>query len=130
LERSFARGTRYGIKQVRWRRLWRAEIQEYLTATIKTMVVLVRYLKEPLRAVAKTLSSRADMANGPHVDRCRMNDPNANCLAYPAHCWTKLRRVLTGKRSRSVGFEKTLWATARQALTSFFPYRHNSIFDF
>jgi len=28
MERSFARGTRYGIKQVLWRRLWRAEIQE------------------------------------------------------------------------------------------------------
>jgi hypothetical protein len=77
MERSFARGTRYGIKQVRWRRRWRAEIQEYLTATIQNMVVLVRFLKEPLRAVAKALSSRADMANGPHVDRRRMPRPNA-----------------------------------------------------
>jgi len=94
MERSFARGTRYGIKQARWRRLWRAEIQEYLTATIQNMVVLVRYLKEPLRAVAKALSSRADMAGGHHVDRQRMPGPNAiashirhifgrRCAAFP-----------------------------------------------
>lgn len=62
MERSFARGTRYGIKQARWRRLWRVEIQEYLTAAVQNMVVLVRYLKEPLRAAAKALSPAADMA--------------------------------------------------------------------
>jgi hypothetical protein len=58
-------------------RLWRAEIQKYLTAAIQNMVVLVRYLKEPLRAVAEALSSRADKANAPHVDCRRMPGPNA-----------------------------------------------------
>ena len=64
MERSFARGTRYGIKQARWRRRWRVAIQEYLTATVQNMVVLVRYLKEPLRAAARALSPAANMAGG------------------------------------------------------------------
>jgi len=52
MERSFGHGTRYGIKQARWRRQWRVEIQEYLTATIQNIGLLIRNLKEPLRAVA------------------------------------------------------------------------------
>jgi Transposase DDE domain len=76
MERSFARSTRYGIKQARWRRLWRVEIQEYLTATIQNMVVLIRYLKEPLRAMAKALSPAADMGGGPNVKRWGILGPN------------------------------------------------------
>ena len=68
MERSFARGTRYGIKQARWRRLWRVEIQEYLTATTQNMVVLVRYLKEPLRAAAKALRPAAGRVAGHQVN--------------------------------------------------------------
>jgi hypothetical protein len=64
MERSFARGTRYGLKQARWRRLWRVEIQEYLTAAVQNMVVLVRYLKEPLRSAANALRPAADIAGG------------------------------------------------------------------
>jgi len=64
MERSFARGTRYGIKQARWRRLWRMAIQEYLTATIQNMVVLVRYLKEPLRSAGKALRPATGSAAG------------------------------------------------------------------
>jgi IS5 family transposase len=99
MERSFARGTRYGIKQARWRRLWRAEIQEYLTATIQNMVVLVRYLKEPLRAVAKALSSRADMAGGHHVDRQRM--PGLNAIA-------SLIRHIVGRRCAAFSRENAV----------------------
>lgn len=77
MERSFARGTRYGIKQARWRRLWRVEIQEYLTATIQNMVVLVRYLKEPLRAVAKALIPAADMSGKEKLNRRRTPAPSA-----------------------------------------------------
>jgi transposase/uncharacterized protein (UPF0179 family) len=68
MERSFGRGTRYGIKQARWRRLWRVEIQEYLTATIQNMVVLVRYLKEPLRAAAKALRPATGRVAGHQVN--------------------------------------------------------------
>ena len=47
MERSFARGTRYGFKRARWRRLWRVQIQEYLTAGIQNMMVLLGHIKEP-----------------------------------------------------------------------------------
>jgi len=53
MERSFARSSRYGFKRARWRRLWRVQIQEYLTATIQNIMVLVRNIKEPRTAVAK-----------------------------------------------------------------------------
>jgi len=52
MERSFARAVRLGFKRARWRRLWRVRIQEYLTAAIQNIMILVRYAKEPGRAVA------------------------------------------------------------------------------
>jgi transposase len=51
MERSFARGSRYGIKRARWRRLWRVQIQEYLTATIQNIMVLLGNIKEPQAAL-------------------------------------------------------------------------------
>lgn len=41
MERSFARACRYGFKRSRWRRLWRNQIQEYLTAAIQNIRVLL-----------------------------------------------------------------------------------------
>ncbi|CAB5126447.1 hypothetical protein D3OALGA1CA_2934, partial [Olavius algarvensis associated proteobacterium Delta 3] len=46
MERSFARGSRYGFKRARWRRLWRVKIQELLTATVQNILVYVRYAKD------------------------------------------------------------------------------------
>lgn len=56
MERSFARSTRYGFKRARWRRLWRVEIQEYLTAAIQNMMVLIKSFKEPSKAAASRRS--------------------------------------------------------------------------
>ena len=56
MERSFARSTRYGFKRARWRRLWRVEIQEYLTAAIQNMMVLINSFKEPSKAAASRRS--------------------------------------------------------------------------
>ena len=53
MERSFARAKRYGYKRARWRRLWRVQIQEYLTAGIQNMMVLLGNIKEPAAAGAK-----------------------------------------------------------------------------
>jgi len=50
MERSYARGTRFGYKRARWRRLWRVQIQEYLTAGIQNIMVLLRHVKEPAPA--------------------------------------------------------------------------------
>jgi len=47
MERSFARGKRYGYDRSRWRGLWRVQIQEYLTAAIQNIEVLIRYGKRP-----------------------------------------------------------------------------------
>jgi transposase/uncharacterized protein (UPF0179 family) len=52
MQRSFARATRYGYKRARWRRLWRVEIQEYLTASIQNIVVFIGNVKEQDPAVA------------------------------------------------------------------------------
>jgi hypothetical protein len=52
MERSYARGTRYGYKRARWRGLWRVQIQEYLTASIQNIMVLLKNIKEQPPAVA------------------------------------------------------------------------------
>ncbi len=43
MERSFARGTRYGFDRARWRGLWRVQIQQYLISTVQNIEVLLRY---------------------------------------------------------------------------------------
>jgi hypothetical protein len=43
MERSFARGTRYGFDRARWRGLWRVQIQEYLISAVQNIDVLLRY---------------------------------------------------------------------------------------
>lgn len=52
MERSFAHSSRYGLKRARWRRLWRVQIQEYLTAAIQNIKVLMRSFKDQSKAVA------------------------------------------------------------------------------
>jgi uncharacterized protein (UPF0179 family) len=52
MERSYARGTWYGFDRARWRRLWRVEIQEYLTAAIQNMEVLLRYGEQPKKCLS------------------------------------------------------------------------------
>ena len=42
-ERSFARSVRYGYKRARWRGLWRVQIQDFLTATIQNIMVLITH---------------------------------------------------------------------------------------
>ncbi len=63
MERSFAQATRYGYQRARWRRLWRVQIQEYLTAAIQNIKILLKDVKEPAAAmqmrVAKEVSDKA-----------------------------------------------------------------------
>jgi transposase len=47
-ERSFAWSTRYNFKEARWRRLWRMEIQDFLIAAIRNIVLLVKHGLERL----------------------------------------------------------------------------------
>jgi len=51
MERSFAQATCYGYQRARWRRLWRVQIQEYLTAAIQNIKILLKDVKEPATAM-------------------------------------------------------------------------------
>jgi transposase/uncharacterized protein (UPF0179 family) len=51
MERSFARGTRYGFDQARWRGLWRMRIQEYLTCAIQNIQVLIKHVINPNKSI-------------------------------------------------------------------------------
>lgn len=68
MERSFARAARYGFDRARWRGLWRMAIQEYLTAAIQNIEVLIRYGGNPRRSMAAMLRKLgtlpAPMAHG------------------------------------------------------------------
>src|SRR4030067_2949397 len=52
MERSFARAKRYGYDRARWRGVWRGRIQEYLTAAIQNIEILLKYGTDPRIAVA------------------------------------------------------------------------------
>ena len=75
MERSFARAVPLGFKRARWRRLWRVQIQEYLTAAIQNMMVLVRYIKEPGTAISMAIKTAKD-----------------KCLNLLSTCWALLTR--------------------------------------
>ena len=60
MERSFARAVRFGFKRARWRRLWRVRIQEYLTAAIQNIMILVQYVKEPGKAIPVAITNPKD----------------------------------------------------------------------
>ena len=73
MERSFANATRYGFKRARWRRLWRVQIQEYLTAAIQNIKILIKEkytprgaleLKMALKNSALTIKPDADKRLG------------------------------------------------------------------
>lgn len=51
MERSFARSVRYGYKRARWRRLWRVQIQEYITASIQNIMILIKNTEKGLSGV-------------------------------------------------------------------------------
>jgi hypothetical protein len=69
MERSFAQATHYGYQRARWRRLWRVQIQDYLTATIQNIKILLKDVKEPGTAlqmrVAKEIPDKASRSK-PH----------------------------------------------------------------
>ena len=67
MERSFARAVRFGFKRTRWRGLWRAQIQEYLTAAIQNIMTLVRYVKEPRKAASMAMEKA--MGGGAHLEK-------------------------------------------------------------
>jgi len=55
MERSFARGTRYGFDRARWRGLWRMRIQEYLVCTIQNIQTLIKHTAKPNKSIAASV---------------------------------------------------------------------------
>ena len=64
-ERSFATATRYGYKHARWRRLWRLQIQDYLTCTLQNIMKLVKHENRRVPAVAVARSTWRSPTLGP-----------------------------------------------------------------
>ena len=68
-ERSFAEGTRYGLKRARWRGLWRMQIQDFLIAAIQNILILLR---QPKRKMSKSnvenlgVADRSRQGYAPH----------------------------------------------------------------
>ena len=58
MERSFAQATRYGYQRARWRRLWRVQIQEYLTAAIQNIKILIKDAKAPAPAMQMRVAAQ------------------------------------------------------------------------
>lgn len=55
MERSFARGKRYGYDRARWRGLWKVQIQEYLTCVVQNIQVLLSRENRPVKNPAVTV---------------------------------------------------------------------------
>lgn len=51
MERSFAQGSRYGLKRARWRGRWRVQIQDYLIAIVQNIHLLIDHARPKPRAV-------------------------------------------------------------------------------
>jgi transposase len=62
MERSFARGTRYGFDHARWRGLWRMQIQEYLTCAIQNIQVLLKNAGKPTKGIAAAKAAEVHRA--------------------------------------------------------------------
>jgi len=60
MERSYARGTRYGFDRARWRGLWRVQIQEYLISALQNIEILLKY-GHPFK---RSLATRVDQVQG------------------------------------------------------------------
>src|SRR5947209_6128405 len=54
MERSFAHGTRFGLKRARWRGQWRVRIQDYLVAIVQNIQLLMAHAR-PKPTAALTL---------------------------------------------------------------------------
>ncbi len=58
MERSFAYAVPLGFKRARWRRLWRVQIQEYLTASIQNIKRMIKHVKKPVHSATLKVADR------------------------------------------------------------------------
>ena len=57
MERSFAHGTRFGLKRARWRGQWRVQIQDYLVAIVQNLQLLIAHAWPKPRMVLATAAN-------------------------------------------------------------------------
>ena len=86
MERSFARGTRFGFDHARWRGRNKVQIQEYLSAAIQNIEVLMRYGGDPRRRGA---------ALQPVIGR--LNEAGARAIATMRNLLAWSTRVLVSR---------------------------------
>ncbi len=70
MERTFAQATRYGYQRARWRRLWCVEIQEYLTAAIQNIKILVKDIKAPAPAMQMRVAAQVSVGSNKALASC------------------------------------------------------------
>ena len=118
MERSFARAKRFGFDRARWRGRWRIAIQEYLTAAIQNIEVLIRYGRNPRCSMAAMLTEVGDIpgANAPSLCGSRsygsptssaasMQPPHSNRICDATNSFRQQPELI--RPSRSLGICQT-----------------------
>lgn len=61
MERSYAKSERHGYKRARWRLLWRVQIQEYITASILNIKVLIKHRSQPVLSLKNSMNYQKNL---------------------------------------------------------------------
>jgi transposase len=102
MERTFAQATRYGYKRARWRGQWCVEIQEYLTAAIQNINILVKHVKEPAPALEMQLTEKAvDQAST--TKSCTLINLFNLQWSHIAQFYRTLEKILTNHPATIIG---------------------------
>jgi transposase len=104
MERSFARATRYGYQRARWRRLWRVQIQEYLTSTIQNIKVLIGNIKEqpPELTIAYVKPGRETRVVSVNINNALYYFFNIITDICNAFCSSNLRKLFNSRSLQPV----------------------------
>ncbi len=102
MERTFAQATRYGFKRARWRRLWRVQIQEYMTAAIQNIKILLKDVKEPATALEMRVATEVSDKARRTKPYCRSNLFNPQWSDIAGFCHT-LEKLLPYHHAEIIG---------------------------
>jgi hypothetical protein len=103
MERSFARACRYGFKRSRWRRLWRNQIQEYLTAAIQNIMVLLARNEKSGNAMALEMKMKQQ------IKRNNADDTRILSLKWIDTVFITLKKTLFCRNQTKLKLGAALW---------------------
>ena len=103
MERSFARACRYGFKRSRWRRLWKNQIQEYLTAAIQNIMVLLTRNEKSGDAMALAMIEMKQKTKCYTGDTCTLSKEWLGIIIVA------LKRTLFKRNLTKLQLKETLW---------------------